>query len=252
MRFWLAPGIIAAGVCYFEFAVAQTWYWCDPARAYYPYVATCSVPWRAVNPTTVAPQPSITARSLPRIGIYGQLQGSAADQYWYQHPERHCDRPELRSQGAINGLNSTIGRLNGVPARVVGFEEPMVPVGNQQDPRQSNCHVTLVFGDGRRETGTMHIDDPGSNEPLNVTWTSDASAAAAEHRQWSIVSECEEQHRMYRGCVATWSAMRADLLAKQTNEYSRRMFERQTPPGEQECGTIKSAAMNVGCPDWND
>jgi hypothetical protein len=24
------------------------WYYCDPARAYYPYVPTCPVPWRAV------------------------------------------------------------------------------------------------------------------------------------------------------------------------------------------------------------
>lgn len=26
------------------------WYYCDPVQAYYPYVTTCSVPWRAVTP----------------------------------------------------------------------------------------------------------------------------------------------------------------------------------------------------------
>ena len=25
-----------------------TWYYCEPARAYYPYVSTCPEPWRAV------------------------------------------------------------------------------------------------------------------------------------------------------------------------------------------------------------
>lgn len=31
-------------------AGAPSSYWCEPARAYYPQVATCPVPWRAVNP----------------------------------------------------------------------------------------------------------------------------------------------------------------------------------------------------------
>lgn len=32
----------------------QTWYYCDVAKTYYPYVATCSSGWRAV-PATAAP-----------------------------------------------------------------------------------------------------------------------------------------------------------------------------------------------------
>lgn len=31
---------------------AQFWYFCDNPRGYYPYVATCSVPWRAVPVTS--------------------------------------------------------------------------------------------------------------------------------------------------------------------------------------------------------
>ena len=26
----------------------NTWYYCEPSRAYYPYVPTCTAPWRAV------------------------------------------------------------------------------------------------------------------------------------------------------------------------------------------------------------
>ena len=46
----------------------QYWYYCDPAHAYYPYVSTCPVPWRAVVPST-APSASATpehpAKSAP-------------------------------------------------------------------------------------------------------------------------------------------------------------------------------------------
>jgi hypothetical protein len=33
MRFWLVL-TVAAVVFYFDHAAAQTWYWCDPFRAY--------------------------------------------------------------------------------------------------------------------------------------------------------------------------------------------------------------------------
>lgn len=34
-------------------AAKQYWYYCDPAHAYYPYVTTCTAPWRAVVPFSV-------------------------------------------------------------------------------------------------------------------------------------------------------------------------------------------------------
>jgi len=40
------------------------WYYCDPAHAYYPYVSTCSVPWREVIPN---PNPYGQAGS-PQVG----------------------------------------------------------------------------------------------------------------------------------------------------------------------------------------
>jgi hypothetical protein len=42
-----------------EPASAAWWYYCDTAKAYYPYVATCAVPWRAVpaQPVVVPPVP---------------------------------------------------------------------------------------------------------------------------------------------------------------------------------------------------
>lgn len=58
MRFRLAFSLIsaAAAICNVEPAAAQYWYWCDPARAYYPYVTTCAAPWRAVSPQPIQQQ----------------------------------------------------------------------------------------------------------------------------------------------------------------------------------------------------
>jgi len=71
MRSRLALAVIAAAVCHVELAAADTWYWCEASRAYYPWVQTCPVPWRAVNPATdllphlAAPQPSATGQPPP-------------------------------------------------------------------------------------------------------------------------------------------------------------------------------------------
>lgn len=37
-------------------APAQWWYWCQSAKAYYPYVSTCSEGWQRVAPQPQAPQ----------------------------------------------------------------------------------------------------------------------------------------------------------------------------------------------------
>lgn len=36
---------------------AQNWYYCDNPKGYYPYVASCNGPWRAVPATPPAPGP---------------------------------------------------------------------------------------------------------------------------------------------------------------------------------------------------
>jgi len=54
-------------------AQAQAQYWCEPLRNYYPWVPTCPVPWRTVNPGTALPQPNITVPSNPSGGQTSQL-----------------------------------------------------------------------------------------------------------------------------------------------------------------------------------
>ena len=45
----LLLGAAMAGIAHHA-AAQGSWYYCDPAHAYYPYVSTCSVPWREVAP----------------------------------------------------------------------------------------------------------------------------------------------------------------------------------------------------------
>jgi len=45
----LLLGVAMAGIAH-PAAAQGSWYYCDPAHAYYPYVSTCPVPWREVAP----------------------------------------------------------------------------------------------------------------------------------------------------------------------------------------------------------
>ena len=45
---------------------AQYWYYCDATHTYYPYVSTCSAPWREVVPNTkVNGRPGYEPKDLP-------------------------------------------------------------------------------------------------------------------------------------------------------------------------------------------
>lgn len=64
MRMSVCAALLAfAGLLMASAAHSQSsgsWYYCDPAHAYYPYVRTCPAPWRAVAPYSygpVQPQP---------------------------------------------------------------------------------------------------------------------------------------------------------------------------------------------------
>ncbi|HLG86862.1 MAG TPA: hypothetical protein VKZ79_06655 [Alphaproteobacteria bacterium] len=54
-----------------------TWYYCDPAKAYYPNVTSCPVPWRRVQ--TTQPQ----AITVPKAS---GAQDAPADYTWRPHP----------------------------------------------------------------------------------------------------------------------------------------------------------------------
>jgi uncharacterized tellurite resistance protein B-like protein len=48
-------------------AMAESWLYCDSAKAYYPYVSTCPEPWRRVNPVPAEiQQPAISGDAEPQ------------------------------------------------------------------------------------------------------------------------------------------------------------------------------------------
>lgn len=59
MRFWLALAVFALAslLTWGAGAQAPVWYWCEAPHGYYPWVRSCPVGWRPVNPPTVMPQP---------------------------------------------------------------------------------------------------------------------------------------------------------------------------------------------------
>lgn len=68
---------------------AQTWYYCDPLRTYYPYVRTCPAPWRPVDPANAggrpAAQPRAPAMQAPDSGKAYQAGLKAREDWWTWH-----------------------------------------------------------------------------------------------------------------------------------------------------------------------
>lgn len=88
-----------------------------------------------------------------------------------------CGSPVMRGPGAMSYLNSKVGQPDGPPRRVVAIEEV------QQDRvfggfsgNVLQCHETLIFGAGIKQSGVVTFTMSSSKAPLNVTWLPDRSA----------------------------------------------------------------------------
>ena len=88
-----------------------------------------------------------------------------------------CGDPVMRSPGAISYLNSKVGQPDGPPRRVVAIEEV------QQDRvfggfsgNVLQCHETLIFRAGMKQSGVVTFTMSSPKAPLNVTWLADRSA----------------------------------------------------------------------------
>src|SRR5258708_26711580 len=61
---------------------APKWYWCEPAKAYYPYVQRCQVPWREVDPNLTAPTPAAVAKPDGQVMFQQGLEDRGAWEDW--------------------------------------------------------------------------------------------------------------------------------------------------------------------------
>jgi uncharacterized protein YecT (DUF1311 family) len=103
MRYLLAFPLFSLAVLQAEAADAQAWYWCEPARAYYPYVARCPVPWRLVNPSSIASQPYGSPQSPPMTGQPTPLLPTLPDRFPLlgDSLDDWCKNVQLPSSAAI-------------------------------------------------------------------------------------------------------------------------------------------------------
>jgi hypothetical protein len=154
MNFRLALAVIAAAICYVKPAAAQIWYWCDPAGAYYPYVATCPVPWRAVNPAMLLPQPyapppqtSAPARSVPAPDATVESKPAVAA------ADARCNAPPYG------------GSVAAYKAFVESFNQYVVP---------DICNAKYSSGEPRRALYNLGF----TNEEINKMDTVDLAAKA--------------------------------------------------------------------------
>jgi len=75
---WVRSAVVVFSVLALQHSAQarSSWYWCEPAHAYYPWVKTCAEPWRAVNPWTASRQPGTAPPSQP--AVVGQSQQTAS------------------------------------------------------------------------------------------------------------------------------------------------------------------------------
>jgi hypothetical protein len=79
----------------------QLWYYCDPARAYYPYVSSCPVQWRAVVPNPSA-QDQATQHAPTAI----------------VPPRQPASTPARQAENASNPVQSNLAAQVTAPAQI--------------------------------------------------------------------------------------------------------------------------------------
>jgi hypothetical protein len=90
-------------------------------------------------------------------------------------PNDACQRKEMSSPGMLTYLNAEIGQPYGPSARVVRIQ------GLHGYPGATggylSCQGTIVLESGAQEIGTLSVQDPGGNAPVQVNWESEAAKA---------------------------------------------------------------------------
>jgi TonB family protein len=245
MNFRLALAVIAAAICYVKPAAAQIWYWCDPAGAYYPYVAACPVPWRAVNPTA-SPRPSAAppaegghpaSQPIPSGGYRAALSA------WLESHKHYPDSARQRGEEGSAVLRFRVDRWG----RVLNYA-----VVSSTGYADLDAAVEAMMRGA--SLPPFPPDMPASELEVSVTVHFAAPAAAQEAMM------CKNLQGQYANCYKAalggyrqWEQDREKAMGGM-NEYERRAFERATEDADWEnrpehlCTSVKQAMYQVGCP----
>jgi len=148
-------------------------------------------------------------KQVVAVLIFTALSGCAAPPgYHYesgsftQVPDDPCELSFVNKPSGLSWLNSSIGKPNGVSEKVISI---MDSSGVDQNVLQDlhtpaiptyTCHGTLVFASGNTASGIFAYSDPGGNNPLIVTWISDAELAKKKEDQRAQAVQHEQQLKL--------------------------------------------------------
>jgi hypothetical protein len=108
-------------------------------------------------------------------------------------PDDPCWLPAMTSPGAVATVNRSIGKPNGVPARVVSITDlasaspnSLASVGIELLSYGGDtgiaCHAMLHFATGSEQSGVLSLYNPGEYATLKVQWIRDSKIASALSR----------------------------------------------------------------------
>jgi len=102
-------------------------------------------------------------------------------------PNDACMRAELTTPGALQNVNASVGRPNGVASKVSSMHDlRSVDFGAlnywgirpANDGNAMSCHATMDYENGRSESGIVSFVDPGQYAQIRVSWIPDHQIAA--------------------------------------------------------------------------
>ncbi|MEJ0026754.1 MAG: hypothetical protein WDN01_12065 [Rhizomicrobium sp.] len=133
-------------------------------------------------------------RSVLLVAVYFLLMACAGPgrhyepgQFFSTTPNDPCQRVEMTSAGALQWLNASVGKTNGIPKRAraiydLSSADPValssVSIRLPSDAGSVSCQATVVFEDNTADAGVLSVSNPGDYAPIQVQWISDAEIAS--------------------------------------------------------------------------
>jgi hypothetical protein len=105
-----------------------------------------------------------------------------------------CGEPEISDPAIVKALNAKIGQFGG-PSRRVSAIQMAPPLEQDAAERHTRCHGTLIFADGKTETGLLLRDS--INGVASWRWHSDEELAQgpASPAQRKRAAEVDDEMR---------------------------------------------------------
>lgn len=160
------------------------------------------------------------------------------------YPKNDCARKEIN--GLIKFLNDRVGMLDGPSQRIIGIKDMMVMNKSSNALNHITCHGSIIFDNGKAESGIVDVIDPGEKEPLKLTWKSDTNIEKEYKKQKD--EQWKKSWRSFRGDIASWSGI--PPFPPSTSENQSKIATTHCTVADAADHMVSIWASNNDCKNW--